>query len=148
MITPFADYAHFLIDCATMDLIKKVQKLQNRGLRICRFNNMYERCSATALHEHFKLPELGRRRFEQLLSLMFKVSSRVGVHIDPENRRTRADEKVKIPIKNYTYKTLQKCPLYRGVWEWDDLNPEVQKSNTQCIFKTHIKTKRARPIII
>ena len=42
--------------------------------------------------------------------MMYKVAQNQGVTVPPERRRTRANVKVKIPIKQYNYihKSLQK----------------------------------------
>ena len=117
MIMPFADYASFLVDCTVNALVEKVQRLQNRGLPICKFGRMYERCSATELHVYFDVCKLDERRLSQLLCQMFKVSKVKGYTKPIENRRTRAESKVKFKIKRFTYITMQKSPLWRGVWE-------------------------------
>ena len=148
MIVPYADYANFLVDCTTLDLVSKVQKMQNRGLRISRFSNMYERCSVTDLHSHFELKTLDSRRLSQLMCQMFKISQTRGIIVPVDERRTRNDSKVKIPLRDYIFKTLHKCPLFRGVWEWDYLSPEIQTSSKMSAFKSLVKNKKHRPILL
>ena len=142
------DYASFLIDCTTQTLAGKLQKLQNRGLRISRYNNMYERCSATGLHDHFKVERFDKRRLTQLLCHMYENSATRGVTVPVEKRRTRADEKVKFNIGNYKYAAMKKSPLYRGGWEWDELLPDIQKSKNKTSFKKSVKGKQHRILLV
>ena len=69
--------------------------------------------------------------------------------IDPiEDRRTRGDSKVKFDIKNFKYKTMQRSPLFRGVWEWDELTPDIQKTEDKTCFKNKIRGKTHRIALI
>ena len=138
--------ASFLIDCSTQDLIDKVQRVQNGGLRVCKYNNLYERCSVTELHTHFNLSRLADRRHKQLLTHMYKLSKTKGYTVPPEEARTRGDSKVKFKLKNVKLKTMQKSPLYRGTWEWDDLIFEVQNTTSKVKFKGLIKYKKTQNI--
>ena len=148
MLVPYADYTSFLVDCTTSALQTKIQRLQNRGLRICRYGRMYERCSATDLHTHFKVKTLYERRLPQLLCQTFKVSKSKGMLKPPENRRTRADHKVKFKIKKFDYITMQKSPLWRGVWEWDGLNAATQLLEDKKKFSNLIKDRKHRPHMV
>ena len=139
IIVPYFDYASFLTDCTTVDIIKRLQRIQNRGLRVCRYNNMFERCSATDLHTHFKLKLLSHRRYTQLLLIMYKQSKTKGEVVPEHERRTRADHKVKFRLDINRFVSSDKSPWYRGVQAWDKLTPEVQKSVTSAAFKHAIK---------
>ena len=75
---------------------------------------------------------------------MFKLSNAAGYVIPIENRRTRGDEKVKFNIRNFNLKTMQKSPMYKGVWEWDDLGSDTQKAITKVKSKYLIKNKKPR----
>ena len=110
MVVPYADYASFLIDCATLDLVSKVQKLQNRGIRICKFKNMYERCSATWLQQELDVETLEKSRFSQLLYMMHKIAQKQGVTIPEDQRGTRADHKIKFNSHTYRLKTMYRSP--------------------------------------
>ena len=79
---------------------------------------------------------------------MYKLLPTKGITIDEANRRTRADHKVKIEIKRFNLKTMQKSPLYRGVWEWDDLDSTAQKATTKVKFKSSIKNKKHREHLV
>ena len=96
---------------------------------------MYERSSATELHDYFKMVKLDKRRLDQLLCHMHKLSKSQGVVIPVGERRTRADNKVKFVSHNFVYKTMQRCPMYRGVWEWDELDADIQSIESRNIFK-------------
>ena len=138
-IVPYADYASFLIDCTTQDLITKIQRLQNKALRICKYKNMYQRCSATELHTEYKLATLADRRYRQLLCFMFKKSKQIGYSIDENLRRTRNDRKVKFIYRINHFMSTDKSPWTRGVQEWNALDVDIQRAPKMEIFKAMIK---------
>ena len=141
MIVPYFNYANFALECTTEDLVKKLQKLQNRGLRVCRYSNMFERSSATALHDHFDIKFLDHRRYTQLLLMMYKQSKSKGMVIPVEERRTRGDHKVKFKKGRFPNRfcSTDKSPWHRGVIAWDKLPPEFQKIETKAEFKFKVK---------
>ena len=95
----------------------------------------------------FYLVSLDKRRVVQLLTQILNISQATGARIDPENRRTRGDLKFKIPVRHFVYKTLTKCPLARGVWEWGDLPHETQQSTFKSLIKKQ-KNKITRPLLV
>ena len=142
MILPYNDYASFVLDSTTQDLIIKLQRIQNRALRVCRYSYMYERSSATALHDHFNVKFLDHRRYTQLLMFMFKQSNLIGISIPEAARRTRADHKVKFDCPRTTYMSTDKGAWWRGVCAWNALEVETQRVEGLSAFKrlvTNIK---------
>ena len=139
MIVPYFDYASFVIDCTNVDIIKRLQRIQNRGLRVCRYNNMFERCSATDLHIHFDMKLLTHRRYTQLLLIMYKQSKHKGIVVPEHERRTRADHKIKFLHNVNRFTSTDKSPWHRGVQAWDKLTPETQKLKTSAAFKHAVK---------
>ena len=141
MALPYFDYANFIVECTTGDLVKKLQKLQNRGLRVCRFNNMFERSSATELHVHFKIKFFDHRRYTQLLLMMYKQSKINGITVPIDQRRTRGDHKVKFEANRNPnhFRSTDKSPLSRGIEAWNKLTADVQRSATSAQFKHEIK---------
>ena len=148
MITPYADYSSFVVECSTNDLSTKLQRIQNRALRICKFKDMYAKTSVTELHTHFKIEKLSERRFHQLLSFMYKQANSKGLIINEDDRRTRNDGKIKFPPANYDYASTRKSPWYRGIWEWDGLTVTMQKAKTKNEFKTLTKLVKPRPHLV
>ena len=139
MLLPYFDYASFLIDCATEDLIKKVQKIENRALRICRYSNMYERSSATELHTHYLINFLDQRRYTQLHLIMFKKSQVHGLLTPLEDRRTRGDHKIKFNVAPNRLTSSDKNPWSRGIMLWDKLDEKTQKLEKKLAFKHKVK---------
>ena len=142
-IVPYADYASFLIDCTTQDLVNKLQRLQNKALRIRKYKNMYQQCSATELHTEYGLSTLIDRRFRQLQCFMFKKSKEIGYSIEENLRRTRNDRKVKFAFRINHYMSSDKSPWTRGVQMWNELEPETQRAPKMEAFKTMIKDLKA-----
>ena len=135
MILPYNDYASFVLDSTTQDLILKLQRIQNRALRVCRYNHMYERSSATALHDHFSMKFLDHRRYTQLLLFMYKQAKQIGTSIPEAARRTRADHKIKFDCPRTTYTSTEKGAWWRGVAAWNALGVDVQRVETISAFK-------------
>ena len=138
-VVPYCDYASFTTECTVEDLVTKLQRLQNRALRICRFGYMFERSSATALHEHFKIQELKHRRYTQLLLMMYKQSKTKGLLVPEGRRRTRGDHKIKFDTRVNTYASTDRSPMTRGVKAWNLLLASTQKLATSAAFKCKIR---------
>ena len=148
MVMPYADYSSFVVECPTNDLAGKLQKIQNRALRICKFKDMYIRTSVTELHNYFQIDTLVERRFHQLILLMYKQSKIYGNNIDKFNRRTSNDDKVKFPPANYGCASTRKSPWYQDIWEWDGLTQEMQRAKNKTEFKTLTSKVKPRPHIV
>ena len=136
MIVPVMDYCSFYLGGAQQNELQKLQRLQNRAIRICcqlriRGNHIDD------MHNDNKIHMLEKRRKQQLLCFMWKRSKTDRVrHID--NVRTRGDRKIKFLIRRACTSFYQKGPFYRRVSLWDRLSEAVQKSTTQVIFKNAI----------
>ena len=102
---------------------------------------MYERSSATELHEYFDIKFLQHRRYTQLLMMMFKQSKVKGLLVPVEGRRTRGDHKVKFkaarPFNRFV--STNKSPWYRGIKAWNRLSADTQNIEKIAQFKFKIK---------
>ena len=67
---PYFDYGDILYNGAVSKLLDKLQKLQNRALRICL--NSVEPLSIKDLHARTGMPLLGHRQNVDLINFMFK----------------------------------------------------------------------------
>ena len=110
----------------------KLQRLQNRGLKICKGN--YDRIATDLLHAESNVKLLADRRKEQLLLIMYKQAKKLNLR-PTANPRTRSDHKVKFALRRPRLERFKKSPLYRGVKLWNRLKPKVQLVANKEIFK-------------
>ena len=131
-VVPYFDYCSFLSEGATVAVLLKLQRLQNRGLKICKGN--YDRIATAQLHAESKVQMLGERRKHQLLLIMFKQARKLKLR-PKANPRTRSDHKIKFVVKRPRLERFKKSPFYRGVKLWNRLKPRVQLSDTKDQFQ-------------
>ena len=70
MILPYLDYGDSIYGGANQDLLQKLQRLQNRCLRIATYQ--FGHTDTTELHKQTKTSFLNQRRETHLLNLMFR----------------------------------------------------------------------------
>ena len=132
MIVPYFDYGDVLYSNSNSDGLEKLQRLQNRCLKICM--GLDAKFNTNALHRLAKCPKLSNRREAHVHNFMFKRTARVNL-IDNRNIQTRAHDallfKVKIP-KNETYK---RSVEYSGAVKWNALPANIREIDNYPQFK-------------
>ena len=132
MIVPYFDYGDVLYMNSNQDGLEKLQRLQNRCLKICKGYDM--RFNTEALHRITKCPMLRSRRSAHANNFMFGRRNRQDL-IDSRNINTRAHDallfRVKIP-KNEAYK---RSVEYAGAVRWNALPVSTRQINNYCEFK-------------
>ena len=118
--------------------IDKLQKLQNRCLRLCFdiYNPM--EIGSVRLHELARVEMLSTRRDIQLLNLMFSLN--------PKCMYKRDSARVSCNAGRFEFKTeivytdiYSKSPIYKGVCLWNDIPIEHQNLTDSKMFKNIIK---------
>ena len=136
MIAPVMDYCSFYTGSACQSELTKLQRLQNRALRICTKSRLRE-VSVDALHTVTGVLKLDDKRKKQLTKIMWKSAlqgeATTGVHA-----RTRGDNKLKFRIRRPKSAFYQKSPYYRGVKLWNELEPSVQKLKSEDEFNREL----------
>ena len=69
-LLPYLDYGDIIYDGANLKFLKKLQTLQNRGLRIC--NNERGHIPTVVLHQKCKVAQLTTRRTAHVRNFMYK----------------------------------------------------------------------------
>ena len=133
MMCPAIDYCSFYTGGAHSGDLIKLQRLQNRALRICERVPVRGH-SIVDLHVRCKVEMLDRRRKIQLLGIMWK-RARAGGALKQVRVRTRGDLKIRFAQRRAKTCFYEKSPYFRGVKLWDGLDKEVQKLNTCKKFK-------------
>ena len=89
MILPYFDYGDVIYNSTNQDGLDKLQRLQNKCLKICKgYNSRYD---TVDLHTETKSPMLKARRFAHVNNFMYSRLSNP-LYIDARNIRTRAHD--------------------------------------------------------
>ena len=136
MILPYFDYGDVIYNTASKEGLDRLQRLQNRCLKICKNVNM--RFNTEELHRITKMPMLSKRRAAHVNNFMFKRLANKTL-VDKRDIRTRAHDaplfKVRVP-KNEAYK---RSVEYAGSLQWNGLPKEVRNINSFEVFKARQK---------
>ena len=132
-ILPHFDYCSFIVDGGKKTMIKALQTLQNRALRVClrKYSIEYR---TNDIHTECKVERLEKRRETQLAILMYKKSVSLGLK-PADIARTRGDLKVKFRSRRAVLEKYKKGPMARGIKLWNRLKPIVQQAPTVAAFK-------------
>jgi hypothetical protein len=156
-IAPIFEYCSFVLGGASLMLLSKLQRTQNRGLRICVFDYT-RRIGTLDLHKLCKTGLLESRRKEQLLVLGYKHAAKLNKstpelgscnihtydHKSNDQRpgpRTRSTNSRNIQIPFVRTSFGKKAPLIQLGMEWNNLHPNLQKADSKKTFKKWIRTE-------
>ena len=141
MLLQVLEYGDILLTGTKLDNKKKLQILQNKGLRCALNRDKFT--GSIELHREAKLLKLKYRREQHLLNFMFdkslvqrnsKQNKLVGVS-------TRSKSKKLLKVKRPKTEKFKNSLSYRGQQKWTALSEEVQKAPTKCIFKALFAVK-------
>ena len=123
MILPYFDYGDVIYDAANSGLLEKLQRLQNRGLKICK--GFERRFNTNRLHSLAKCPMLKDRREIHLNNFMYYRLT------DPLSRElrglnTRAHDAPLFKVKVPRIETYKRAVEYRGAVQWNNLTVEMR----------------------
>jgi hypothetical protein len=150
------EYCSYIFGGINEDLQMKLQRCQNRGLRIC--SQQYDKYThLDVLHAMCKVEYLAYRRDEQLKVLYYKLSRNYAAMLKPfddftkeevvkqssnnlENKsvtRSTSSLNVKIPFVRSSFGS--KAPVVRGGKLWNAIDNGTQKSPTKEQFKQRLR---------
>ena len=138
MLLPMIEYGDVFLTGATLELKRKLQVLQNKGLR-CALNRDKE-SHVEDLHTDAQLWRLKYRRELHLYNLMFDKSK---VDCNLRNVRkvgavTRASTKKQLKIARPRSEKFRKSLSYRGPKKWNNLTTEIQTLSSKNEFKAQV----------
>ena len=138
MLLPIIEYGDIFLTGATSGNKKKLQVLQNKGLR-CALNADRD-VSTGELHSEARLLRLKYRRETHVLNFMYdqaqidcnlKAVRSTGV-------KTRSSKKKLLKIKKPNTEKFKKSLTYQGPKKWNDLPSDLQLVKSSNDFKTQI----------
>ena len=134
MILPYFDYGDIVYDGASQGETDKLQRLQNKGLKICMgFNRRYD---TDNLHVLTKMPKLKVRRNAHLNNFMYnRVKSNVGV--DGRDIRTRAHDAPLFTITVPKLEAYKRSVQYAGASKWNELPANLRNIGSFSHFKAN-----------
>ena len=139
-IMPYAEYAGFLLYLNRKHDSEKLQKLQNKALRICHSVKNPRDVSTSNLHQRSHLGTLLDRRELQLLGLMYDISNDEN-YIRVSHVHTRQAEKIVFSTDIVQYDIYKRSPYYVGGNIWNNLSLEIQNLPSRKEFKAGIKQR-------
>ena len=118
--------------------VDKLQRLQNRALRLC--YNIYNPRDITVsrLHENAKIDMLQKRMMLQLMSMMYECKI-LGMYEKIPIRNTRQVDKYVFDIDRVRLDIYARSPYYIGSKFWNDLPRHVQQLNTKAAYKRSLR---------
>ena len=132
MILPFFDYADIIFTKAFTNDIDKLQRAQNKCLKICMQLNVTT--ETDHLHSLSKVPLLKHRRRTHLLNFMYRRQSRLDL-IDDAPIRTRAHDAPMFKVVRPKLEAYKRSVAYHGAVSWNALDPETRNLARHKMFK-------------
>ena len=138
MLLPILEYGDIFLSAASVENRKKLQILQNKGLR-CALNKGIE-ASRDQLHDEAGLLRLNLRREQHLLNYMYDCSQ------DPQLIKKRSTESVQtrshlkklLKVKKPITEKFKKSLAYKGPVKWNSLPINFHTTHNKATFKMMI----------
>ena len=138
MIVPYFDYGDVIYGCANSEVLDKVQRLQNRCLKICKSYDI--RFNTKALHLETGMPSLYARRIAHMNNFMFNRLSEES-KLDLRKLKTRAHDAPLFKVRIPALEAYKRAVEYRGSVQWNLLPIEARGIEDVKAFKMDQKRK-------
>ena len=143
MLLPYFDYADVIYNNAYSTDLDKLQRLQNRCLRVCLGQERH--FSMEAAHKLTFVPILKDRSTAHTLNFMYKRKDRAEL-LNLAQIRTRAHDAPLFKVKIPRYESFKRSVGYSGSTLWNSLPPNTRNLDTYLKFKNLQKTNMLRPL--
>ena len=140
MLLPILKYGDIFLSATSLANHKKVQILQNKGLR-CALNRGIE-TTTDELHKEAGLLKLHSRREQHLLNFMFDWSwDMVHTQAHAESAMTtRSHKKRLLKLKKPRTEKYKKSLSYHGPKKWNALPVEIHQTHNKKAFKVQLNS--------
>ena len=137
-ILPLVEYVSFMLCLNNSRDVEKLQKLQNRCLRLC--FNIYNplEIGTHRLHQEARVNTLSLRRDVQLLNIMFSLKTN-NKYRKESVRITRNTDRFVFNTEIVHKDIYAISPFFRGVYLWNSIPIECQSLTERRTFKINIK---------
>ena len=140
---PLVEYVSFMLCLNTARDVEKLQKLQNRCLRLCLDINRPIDMSVERLHDTARVDTLDVRRDIHLLNIMFLLK-RNKSFCKESKRITRAADRYIFETRIVHMEVYAKSPYLKGVSLWNSLSKDTQLIIDRHRFKNSIKKELSK----
>ena len=141
MIRPHLEYGDFIIESSNVGNIDKLERLQEKCLRLSEYQAPAKRKEMSMLKIKFRIEDLKIRRKRSLLRLMHNQSKNaVNLVQERPNMILRSDKKIKMKSDFTRLTKIQRSPYYRGLSLWNTLPEYIQRESSKVKFKVEVKT--------
>ena len=146
MILPYMDYGDVAYQAATSDLLCKLQRLQNRALRIItKYDDNYQ--STTAIHQSLRILPLSRRRYVHTNNFAYKRSIQPK-YVDNRNLLTRAHGKKLLLCPRPRTERFKNSVVYTTAKCWNELSLDEQHASSYNSFKLKTKKRELEKLLV
>ena len=139
MIMPMIEYGDIFLSGATAENRKKLQILQNKGLRCALKKDKFKNVSE--LHKEGKIMRLKYRRAQHVFSHMYDMSQ-FNRNLRGRGREgvgTRSQNKKLLKIRKPNTEKFKKSLAYRGPKSWNALPENIHHTRTRSQFNSQIR---------
>ena len=143
MILPYLDYADVIFKNSNSGDLEKLQRLQNKCLRLC--NSQIRNVSTERIHKITGVPFLHDRRKAHLHNFMYIRESRPGF-LNVREIRTRAHDAPLFNVPIPRCEAFKRIVCFSGATEWNNLTVEQHNIDLYLPFKYHMKKEMLKPL--
>ena len=144
MLLPYFDYADVIFCKANTKDLDKLQKLQNKCLRICMGTD--RRFNTHRAHVQAKVPYLKDRRAAHVCNFMFKRKN-VKALLNNREIRTRAHDAPMFNVPIPRCEAFKRSVCFQGSTEWNNLPTDTRNSDNFLTFKYKMKSRMFQPLV-
>ena len=131
-IVPYFDYGDVFLMNVTVRTKEKLQRMQNRALRICLKTE--GRSNVNMLHNTCSINKLDDRRVSHLLNFVYnRAQSDEYLQLGGRDLR-RYDAPILKEIKS-NVKNFERSILFQGALHWNGMDAEMRSKATISVFK-------------
>ena len=143
MLLPYFDYADAIYDNSNAIDLNKLQRLQNKCLRVCLGRD--RRFSTEAAHKKANVPFLADRRKAHTLNFMYKRKDRTEL-LNLIQIRTRAHDAPLFKVIVPRCEAFKRSVGYAGAVSWNSLPPMLRNTDSYLAFKAIQKKTMLHPL--
>ena len=143
MLLPYFDYADAIYNRSNVSNLDKLQRLQNKCLRVCLGRD--RRFSTEAVHKLASVPFLEVRRTAHTLNFMYKRQDRREL-LNLIQIRTRAHDAPLFKVKIPRCEAYKRSVGYAGAVSWNNQPANVRNTDSYLTFKSIQKRAMLHPL--
>ena len=137
------DYSDIVYNNVAEIDLEKLQRLQNRALKLCL--NLNKREDTEYIHRRTKMPLLANRRKNHLLSYMYKQKD-LGLNLDKPKIKTRSAGAPRFIVRQPNLSCYKRSVEYAGARAWNSLPLTLKQTPNYLSFKSK-KDKRLKDTV-